>query len=82
MLRLAARRWHPGSGSSYHHEALSATGRARSFTVFSCNRSDLQVRLTAPNGRDYNQPTGLFIENEFVKSMSGSKITSIDPAYV
>ncbi|EHK98351.1 putative Aldehyde dehydrogenase [Glarea lozoyensis 74030] len=41
--------------------------------------SDLSVELTAPNGRKYTQPTGLFINNEWVKSSSGTKITSINP---
>ena len=44
--------------------------------------SDLSVELTAPNGRKYKQPTGLFINNEFVKSRKGEKITSINPTYV
>ncbi|PCD42155.1 hypothetical protein AU210_004689 [Fusarium oxysporum f. sp. radicis-cucumerinum] len=39
----------------------------------------LDVQLTAPNGRTYKQPTGLFINNEFVPSSNGSKITSINP---
>ncbi|KAF4987759.1 hypothetical protein FGRMN_10183 [Fusarium graminum] len=39
----------------------------------------LDVQLTAPNGRTYKQPTGLFINNEWVKSSNGSKITSINP---
>jgi len=43
--------------------------------------SDLFVEITAPNGRKYTQPTGLFINNEFVAS-SGQTITSIDPAFV
>lgn len=42
--------------------------------------SDLFVNLTTPNGHSYKQPTGLFINNEFVKSTSGLAITSIDPA--
>ncbi|KAL2013318.1 hypothetical protein VTN00DRAFT_843 [Thermoascus crustaceus] len=41
--------------------------------------SDLSVELTAPNGRKYTQPLGLFINNEFVKSKSGEKIVSINP---
>ncbi|KAL6716442.1 mitochondrial aldehyde dehydrogenase [Lecanora helva] len=41
--------------------------------------SDLFVNLKAPNGRQYKQPLGLFINNEFVKSSSGDKITSINP---
>lgn len=43
--------------------------------------SDLTVELAAPNGRRYRQPTGLFIDNEWVKSASGEKITSINPTY-
>ena len=44
--------------------------------------SNLSVQLTAPNGRSYTQPIGLFINNEFVASKSGEKITSINPSYV
>jgi aldehyde dehydrogenase (NAD+) len=43
--------------------------------------SDLFVELTAPNGRKYQQPRGLFINNEFVASKSGETITSINPRY-
>ncbi|PTD06511.1 putative aldehyde dehydrogenase-like protein [Fusarium culmorum] len=42
--------------------------------------SDLYVNLEAPNGVKYRQPTGLFINNEFVPGSSTQKITSIDPA--
>lgn len=41
--------------------------------------SGLQVELTAPNGVKYTQPTGLFINNEWVKSSKGNKISSINP---
>ncbi|KAI5867048.1 aldehyde dehydrogenase [Durotheca rogersii] len=41
--------------------------------------ADLKVDLTAPNGKKFALPTGLFIGNEFVKSASGAKITSINP---
>ncbi|KAK3720110.1 mitochondrial aldehyde dehydrogenase [Vermiconidia calcicola] len=41
--------------------------------------SDLTVELTAPNGKKYTQPTGLFINNEWVASSKGNKITSINP---
>lgn len=41
--------------------------------------ADLQVQLTAPNGRTYLQPTGLFINNEWVPSSDGKKIASINP---
>ena len=43
--------------------------------------SDLFVELTAPNGRKYKQPTGIFINNEFVKSKKEEKLTSINPTY-
>lgn len=39
------------------------------------------LHLRAPNGRAWEQPTGLFIDNEFVDSSQPSNtITSIDPA--
>ena len=40
----------------------------------------LILDLEAPNGVKYRQPTGLFIHNEFVESVAGGTITSIDPA--
>ncbi|PYH47330.1 aldehyde dehydrogenase family protein [Aspergillus saccharolyticus JOP 1030-1] len=42
--------------------------------------SSVSVQLTAPNGRQYDQPIGLFINNEFVPSKSGDKLASINPA--
>ncbi|KAM5356893.1 hypothetical protein ACJ41O_003539 [Fusarium nematophilum] len=39
----------------------------------------LDVQLTAPNGRTYAQPTGLFINNQWVKSSDGGKIASVNP---
>jgi hypothetical protein len=45
------------------------------------NMSDLSIELTAPNGRKYSQPIGLFINNEWVKSKKGQKITTINPTY-
>ncbi|PLB42152.1 aldehyde dehydrogenase ALDH [Aspergillus candidus] len=41
--------------------------------------ANLLVELVTPNGHRYRQPTGLFINNEFVPS-SGQTITSLDPA--
>ncbi|KAF6841072.1 putative aldehyde dehydrogenase [Colletotrichum musicola] len=38
------------------------------------------VGLTAPNGTKITLPTGLFINNEFVKATSGSTITAINPS--
>jgi hypothetical protein len=51
----------------------------RFFTVTIRNMSGLSVELTAPNGVKYTQPTGLFINNEWVKSSKGDKISSINP---
>lgn len=42
--------------------------------------SNVSVQLTAPNGRKYTQPIGLFINNEFVPSKSGDKLASINPS--
>ncbi|TAQ86647.1 hypothetical protein B7494_g5038 [Chlorociboria aeruginascens] len=39
----------------------------------------LSAELTAPNGVKYAQPTGLFINNEWVESSNGQKITSVNP---
>ncbi|ETN38625.1 uncharacterized protein HMPREF1541_06662 [Cyphellophora europaea CBS 101466] len=41
--------------------------------------ADLKVDLTAPNGKKITLPTGLFINNEFVKATGGQTITSISP---
>ncbi|KAG5931229.1 hypothetical protein E4U53_001885 [Claviceps sorghi] len=38
------------------------------------------VQLKAPNGVEFSLPTGLFINNEFVKSTSSRKITSVSPS--
>jgi hypothetical protein len=51
-----------------------------STSIRSSKMADLKVELTAPNGRKITLPTGLFINNEFVKSSSGDKITSINPS--
>lgn len=42
--------------------------------------SDLFQELTAPNGVKYEQPLGLFINNEFVAARSCKKITTVNPA--
>jgi aldehyde dehydrogenase (NAD+) len=44
--------------------------------------TQLSIELTAPNGRTWSQPTGLFINNDFVASQRGDLILTIDPAYV
>lgn len=53
----------------------------RSFSSSTIKMSDLSIELTAPNGKKYTQPTGLFINNEWVKSSNEQKITSINPRY-
>ncbi|KAL3480892.1 aldehyde dehydrogenase [Aspergillus californicus] len=42
--------------------------------------SDLEIELTAPNGIKFTQPLGLFINNEWVPSLGGDRIATIDPA--
>jgi aldehyde dehydrogenase (NAD(P)+) len=42
----------------------------------------MEVELTAPNGRKWTQPLGLFINNVFVKSSNGQTIASINPTCV
>ncbi len=44
--------------------------------------TNTSVELTAPNGRKYTQPIGLFIDNEWHPSSNGEKITSINPTFV
>ncbi|KAK0722404.1 aldehyde dehydrogenase domain-containing protein [Lasiosphaeria miniovina] len=39
----------------------------------------MEVQLTAPNGKMWSQPLGLFINNEFVKSSNEQKFASINP---
>ncbi|RJE22485.1 Aldehyde dehydrogenase [Aspergillus sclerotialis] len=42
--------------------------------------SNLTQIVHAPNGVTYRQPTGLFINNQWVASSSGRKLASINPA--
>ena len=42
--------------------------------------SETIQKLTAPNSLSIEQPIGLFINNEFVKSTSGKKFATINPA--
>jgi len=42
----------------------------------------MEAQLTAPNGKSWAQPVGLFINNEFVKSSNDQKLASINPTYV
>ncbi|TKX20013.1 aldehyde dehydrogenase-5 [Elsinoe australis] len=37
------------------------------------------VPLTAPNGRTFDQPTGLFINNKWVQSADGKSIETVNP---
>ncbi|KAH7007498.1 aldehyde dehydrogenase domain-containing protein [Ilyonectria destructans] len=38
------------------------------------------LHLELPNGNNYEQPVGLFINNEFVPSLSGRKFETVDPS--
>jgi len=46
---------------------------------FATTTDTLSQTLTAPNGRKYEQPTGLFINNEWTASSKNTKFTSINP---
>jgi len=39
----------------------------------------MEVDLTAPNGKKWSQPLGLFINNKFVKSSNEQKLTTVNP---
>lgn len=41
---------------------------------------DLEIPVTLPTGKTYNQPTGLFIANEFVRSIDGGVLDTVDPS--
>jgi hypothetical protein len=56
-----------------------STVQQRCFLSTFYKMSNLTIDLTAPNGKKFTLPTGIFINNEFVKSKSGEKITSINP---
>jgi hypothetical protein len=59
--------------------ASFSVAQRRYFLFAPYTMSDLTIDLTAPNGKKFTLPTGIFINNEFVKSKSGEKITSINP---
>ncbi|EGW34188.1 uncharacterized protein SPAPADRAFT_59619 [Spathaspora passalidarum NRRL Y-27907] len=40
----------------------------------------LEYPVTLPDGQKYSQPSGLFINNEYIKSKSGATLESINPA--
>ncbi|KAI5954354.1 hypothetical protein KGF54_002129 [Candida jiufengensis] len=40
----------------------------------------LEYEVTLPDGQKFNQPSGLFINNEFIKSINGKTIESINPS--
>ncbi|EXF81469.1 aldehyde dehydrogenase [Colletotrichum fioriniae PJ7] len=73
-----AKRTRPGQRPAARHFFSSTPHHRQSDNIAAM--SDLSVDLTAPNGVKYTQPTGLFINNEFVKSAKGELIDSIDPA--
>ncbi|ODH21995.1 hypothetical protein ACO22_05592 [Paracoccidioides brasiliensis] len=68
--RLSRKLFISASSSIISGRYLSSTGSKMSV---------LSEKLTAPNGLEYIQPLGLFINNEFVEARSGKKITSINP---
>ena len=81
-LRLAGASHIPGAAS---RGALFGISRAVVSRQFASQRrrpystGAPEVQLTAPNGRTWSQPTGLFINNEFVPSTGGQMITTVNP---
>ena len=63
---------------TFKHSFAPLTPLLRTRTI-TRKMSDLTVELTAPNGTKYSQPTGLFINNEWVPSSKGNQIVSINP---
>ncbi|KAK4190060.1 aldehyde dehydrogenase domain-containing protein [Podospora australis] len=62
--------------------AVPQSTQLRTFSITSRLRqiaSKMEVELTAPNGKKWTQPLGLFINNEFVKSSNEQKLASINP---
>jgi aldehyde dehydrogenase (NAD(P)+) len=47
--------------------------------TFATNTDSLSQTLTAPNGLKYQQPTGLFINNEWTPSSKNTRLASINP---
>ena len=47
---------------------------------YSTHKLPLSVPITLPNGLKYDQPTGLFINNEFVPSRQGKTFEVINPS--
>ncbi|KAK6508492.1 hypothetical protein TWF506_010580 [Arthrobotrys conoides] len=46
----------------------------------SSSSSSLTQEIKAPNGVTYQQPTGLFVGGEWIKSKAGNKLATINPA--
>jgi len=67
------------SGSSNHVKSFLTTTKDYTEKSGKMTETDLFIDLKAPNGREYKQPLGLFINNQFIKSSSGERITSINP---
>jgi len=42
----------------------------------------MEAQLTAPNGKTWSQPLGLFINNEFVKSSNEKTLATVNPTFV
>lgn len=67
---------------------LSHTHILRNTTIRSLSKGSirlysnlpLSVPITLPNGKIYEQPTGLFINGKFVPSVNGKKTTVVNPS--
>lgn len=66
----------------YHAQLSLSRNFSSSSPFFTITKPSMEVELTAPNGKKWTQPLGLFINNEFVKSSNEQKLASINPTYV
>jgi aldehyde dehydrogenase (NAD+) len=67
---------------SFTHSSYSSLNRNIPILFrhsFATSTDTLSQTLTAPNGRQYDQPTGLFINNEWTPSINNTKLSSINP---
>ncbi|KAK4200486.1 aldehyde dehydrogenase [Triangularia verruculosa] len=84
MAVFPSPRWLSAGGSwkpllSSTLKSHTTTLKPRYFSLSTYLRNKMEVELTAPNGRKWSQPLGLFINNEFVKSSNEQKLASINP---
>lgn len=68
----------------HHHLPTSILHFSTSAPFYLCATptalNKMDIELSAPNGKKWTQPLGLFVNNEFIKSSNDQKLASINPA--